>query len=78
MYVELILITGLLLFCFPPLLYLFVILFGVIIPVQAGSLILAIRVIFKEDADFKSAYIRNGSCSDNYGYSFLYSCIVIF
>lgn len=57
MYVGLILIAGLLFFCFPPLLYLLVILFGVIIPLQAGSLILAIRVIFKEDADFKSAYI---------------------
>ena len=40
----------------PGLLYLAVILFGVIIPIQAGSLLLAVRVIFKQDVDFKSAY----------------------
>ena len=32
------------------------ILFGVVIPIQAGSLILSVRAIFKMDADFKSAY----------------------
>ena len=46
----------LLFFCMPGLLYLAVILFGVIIPIQAGSLLLAVRVIFKQDVDFKSAY----------------------
>ena len=57
MYVGLILIAVLLFFCFPPLLYLMAILFGVVIPIQAGSLILSVRAIFKMDADFKSAYL---------------------
>ena len=56
-YVGLILIAVLLFFCFPPLLYLMAILFGVVIPIQAGSLILSVRAIFKMDADFKSAYL---------------------
>ncbi len=33
-----------------------VILFTIIIPVQAASLLLAVRAVFKEDVTFKSAF----------------------
>jgi len=48
--------TGVFLFCMPGLLVLLVILFAIIIPVQAASLLLAVRAVFKEDVTFKSAY----------------------
>ena len=55
-YVGVTVAACMLFFCMPGLLYLAVILFGVIIPIQAGSLLVALRVIFKDDVDFKSAY----------------------
>jgi len=54
--IGVLILLGVFLFCMPGLLVLLVILFAIIIPVQAASLLLAVRAVFKEDVTFKSAY----------------------
>ena len=54
--IGVLILLGTLFFCMPGLLILLVILFAIIIPVQAVSLLLAVRAVFKEDVTFKSAY----------------------
>ena len=46
-------LLGTLFFCMLGLLILLVILFTIIIPVQAASPLLAVRAVFKEDVPFK-------------------------
>ena len=54
--IGVLILLGTLFFLYAGLLILLVILFAIIIPVQAVSLLLAVRAVFKEDVTFKSAY----------------------
>jgi hypothetical protein len=54
--IGVLILLGTLFFCMLGLLILLVILFAIIIPVPAASLLLAVRSVFKEDVTFKSAY----------------------
>ena len=54
--IGVLILLGTLFFCMPGLLILLLILFAIIIPVPAASLLLAVRSVFKEDVTFKSAY----------------------
>ena len=47
------------------LLMLLFIVLGIVVPIQAASLKLAVRAIFKEDVPFKASYVLMAICSSS-------------